>query len=113
MHFLQNENASLKKEIGSLKSKLQSEEERHGQAAKTWQETEVALKSQLDQLTEREAQAKKSLDEMTNSTEGLKEQLKLIQVKKNGPTIQYTDPNASTSWILRIKSTVILNVIDF
>ena len=81
--FFQNENASLKKEISFFKNKLQNEEERHGQAAKTWQETEVALKAQVDQLTEREAQAKKSLEEMTNSTEGLKEQLKLIQVRND------------------------------
>ena len=81
--FLQNENTSLKKELTFFKHKLDNEEERHKQVESTWQETETALKSQVSQLTEKEAQAKKSLEELTNTTDGLKEQLRLMQVRKN------------------------------
>ena len=47
----------------------------------TWQETELALKSHISQLTETEAQAKKSLEELNNTTDGLKEQLRLVQAR--------------------------------
>ena len=36
--------------------------------------------NQLTQLTEKEAQARKSLEEQTNAVEGLREQLKMVQV---------------------------------
>jgi predicted nucleic acid-binding Zn-ribbon protein len=47
---------------------------------KAWQETEASLRNQLQQLTEKEAQLRKNFEEINNSAEGLKEQLRLVQV---------------------------------
>jgi predicted nuclease with TOPRIM domain len=76
----QNENSALKKEIGTLTGKLAAEAERHTEAAKAWQQTEAKMKEQLSQLADKEAAARKNLEEVMNSAEGLKEQLKIIQV---------------------------------
>ena len=71
---------SLKKEVAFFKSKVENEEEKHKSAAKAWQQTEAQIRAQLAQVTEKEAQARKNLEDLTNSSEGLKEQLKMIQV---------------------------------
>ena len=89
--FFQNENTSLKKELTFFKHKLENEEERHKNVETTWQETELALKSHISQLTETEAQAKKSLEELNNTTDGLKEQLRLVQARIKH--FMYTDPS--------------------
>jgi ribosomal protein L19E len=47
---------------------------------KAWQETEASLRNQLQQLREKEALLRKNFEEINNSAEGLKEQLRLVQV---------------------------------
>ena len=78
--FIKNEITGLKKEINFFKNKLENEETKHKETATTWQKLEEDLMNQLTQLTEKEAQARKSLEEQTNAAEGLREQLKMVQV---------------------------------
>ena len=78
--FIKNEITGLKKEINFFKNKLENEETKHKETATTWQKLEEDLMNQLTQLTEKEAQARKSLEEQTNAAEGLREQLKTVQV---------------------------------
>ena len=80
LEYVQNENSALKKEVSFFKNKLANEEERNKESLKAWQETEASLRNQLQQLTEKEAQLRKNFEEINNSAEGLKEQLRLVQV---------------------------------
>ena len=78
---LQNQNEDLTKEVNLLRKKLESEQESYHKSVQAWESAQLESRSKIDTLKESDANLKAQVEELNNSIEEVRHQLKISQEK--------------------------------
>merc|ERR1712083_561205 len=78
---LQNQNEDLNKEVNLLRKKLESEQESYHKSVQAWESAQLESRSKIDTLKESDANLKAQVEELNNSIEEVRHQLKISQEK--------------------------------
>ena len=78
---LKNQNEDLNKEVNLLRKKLESEQESYHKSVQAWESAQLESRSKIDTLKESDANLKAQVEELNNSIEEVRHQLKISQEK--------------------------------
>ena len=75
------QNEDLTKEVNLLRKKLESEQESYHKSVQAWESAQLESRSKIDTLKESDANHKAQVEELNNSIEEVRHQLKISQEK--------------------------------